>query len=85
MTVAGRLTIVWLFLMMATAVSWLIGHGSVDDHRLASVGVIALAFVKVRYIGLDFMELRFAPRALRIAFEGWVLAVGGVLILMTAT
>ena len=31
--------------------------------------------IKVRRIGLHFMDLRVAPRALRMIFEGWVVAV----------
>jgi hypothetical protein len=44
------------------------------------VALIAVAFVKVRLVGLYFMELRAAPLALRVVFEGWVVATGGVLV-----
>lgn len=79
-----RLIFVWLLLMTVTILARLIGHGPIADDRFASAAVIALAFVKVRLIGLDFMELRHAPLALRIAFEGWVLVVSGALIVLCA-
>jgi LDH2 family malate/lactate/ureidoglycolate dehydrogenase len=40
---------------------------------LATAVALAIAFVKARYIGLDFMALRAAPRALRLAYEAWAL------------
>ena len=39
-----------------------------------------VALVKVRFVGLYFMELRTAPVALRALFEGWCLAACLVLI-----
>lgn len=42
--------------------------------------VIVLACIKVRWIMLDFMELRNAPVKLRLLFESWVVALGAVLI-----
>jgi hypothetical protein len=82
--VLDRLIFIWLLLMAATVLARLIGHGPITDDRLASAAVIAVAFLKVRLVGLDFMELRYAPPAFRIAFEMWVLAVGGVLIALSA-
>ena len=58
----------WLFLVAATIVSWAVGaeHGT---GSLVAVVVLGIAAVKVRLVGLDFMELRHAPFALRAAFE----------------
>lgn len=42
--------------------------------------VILLACIKVHWVLLDFMELRTAPRNLRLLFEGWVVVLGGSLI-----
>lgn len=77
-----RVTPIWLMLILATALSWQFGHGlGFGAHiHLASVAVIAIALLKVRYIFLDFMELRTAPLPLRLIFEGWILVVGGALV-----
>lgn len=70
----ARSTYVWVGLVVVTLVSWAVGAG----HGLGSgvaVWVLALAAVKVRYVGLDFMELRRAPWILRGIFEFYCVAV----------
>ena len=65
----------WALLMLATAVSWWLGsdHGLVGDAAGLAVAIIAVvAFVKVYLVGMYFMELRHAPRVLRLAFNAWV-------------
>jgi hypothetical protein len=37
--------------------------------------VLAIAAIKIRYVGLDFMELRTAPLPLRVAFESYCAAL----------
>lgn len=68
-------TVAWLFLVIATVASWALGtdHGFVDDHQVASVTILVVAFVKVRFIGLYFMELRDAPIGLRVPLEAYCL------------
>ena len=63
----------WLVLIAATLVSWVVGadHGT---GSMAAVVVLAIAAIKVRLVGLDFMELRHAPIPLRAAFESYHLA-----------
>jgi apolipoprotein N-acyltransferase len=76
-----RTTVIWLLLVVATCVSWWLGtsHGfGVHDHAAAGVVILTVAFVKVRFVGLDFMELRDAPLPLRAVFETYVLVVYGV-------
>lgn len=69
----GRITLVWLILVAATLLSYGIGHGfGFRDHRYASVAIIIVAFIKVRFIILDFMEIRDAPNAMRMIAELWV-------------
>lgn len=63
---------VWALLVVATIVS-----GTVGGH---GVVVLVVAFVKVRLVGLYFMELRSAPVPLRLLFEGWVVVTCSVLI-----
>ncbi|MDT5007962.1 MAG: hypothetical protein QOJ24_5138 [Mycobacterium sp.] len=68
----------WLILIVATVVSYALGA----DHGTGSVmvvAVLAIAAVKVRLIGLDFMELRTAPIPLRVVFEGYCLGLWTVL------
>jgi len=72
---------IWLVLVAATLASWSLGSGhGLSRGATAGVAVLVVAFVKVRLVGLYFMELRSAPIPLRLAFEAWVLVVGGVLI-----
>ncbi|MFJ9390505.1 cytochrome C oxidase subunit IV family protein [Nocardioides sp. NPDC101246] len=68
---------VWLFLVIATVVSWALGtdHGFVDSVRTASLIVLVVAFVKVRFVGLYFMELKDAPLPLRVLIEVYCLVV----------
>jgi hypothetical protein len=84
-----RITGVWLLLLALTAFSWWLGGdgprgGGWLAHRPRTAGVVilVLAFVKIRFVILDFMEVRNAPIAMRAACEIWVVAVcAGLLIL----
>lgn len=75
-----RATVVWAALVAATVLSWILGTPAGNGVQAATAGALAIAFVKVRYVGLDFMELRGAAAALRVAFEAWVLLVGGTVV-----
>jgi hypothetical protein len=76
-----RITAVWLLLVLATLFSWESAHVG-SDHRLSTSIVLAIAFIKARFVGLEFMELREAPPPLRLIFEAWVvLACAALLIL----
>lgn len=77
-----RPTLIWGLLMLATALSWTLGRGPLASDAFAAAGVIAIAFLKARWIGLDFMELRTAPTALRLGFEAWILTTCTILIVM---
>jgi len=73
-----KATPVWGVLIAATIVSWWLGtdHGlGSDDHQVASTLILLVAFIKVRFIGLYFMDLRDAPIVLRALFEGYCIAV----------
>jgi hypothetical protein len=68
----------WLLLIAATALSTLLGiEHSLGDH--VAVVVLGLAAAKIRLIGLDFMELRSAPVALRATFEAYCVTLWAVL------
>lgn len=72
-----RITLVWIALVAATLVSFELPGGGAS---LAGALVLAIAFVKTRYIMLEFMELRHAPLGLRLAAEGWPLVTGTAVI-----
>ena len=75
----NRISVVWLVLVGATFLSWWAGtdHGF-DDAETASLLVLFVAFIKVRFVGMYFMELRHAPIPLKLAFEAWALVACGV-------
>ncbi len=84
--VSQRATVVFGLLVFITGISfWLTaGHGAAglrETQTLVWTQVIFLAFVKVRWVLLDFMELRSAPNKLRLLFEAWVVGVAAFLIL----
>lgn len=68
--IRNRAGLSWLILIAATLVSFAVGaeHGTGAG---VVVVVLAIAAIKVRLVGLDFMELRDAPKALRSVFEGY--------------
>ena len=74
-----RTTVVWVCLMVATCSTWLLGTGrlSVNHESLQVMVALALliAFLKIYFIGSEFMELRGAAAPLRVAFTMWVLGV----------
>ncbi|WP_459958055.1 cytochrome C oxidase subunit IV family protein [Mycobacterium avium] len=75
----------WTLLVAATFCSFGIFESAAANGRdvpIAGGLVIAIAFIKVRLIGLRFMELRSCPLWMRGAFELWVIAIGSVLIIM---
>lgn len=81
-----RISVVWLLLVMATVLSfamvWLVDF---DDQTIKGVvAILVITFIKVRFVILDFMELRNAPGTLRWINELWVVATGAVLISMLA-
>jgi hypothetical protein len=74
----ARSTVVWLALVIVTLVSWAVGA----EHGVGSavaVFVLGLAAIKVRFVGLDFMELRNAPLLLRGIFEAYCVILWAVL------
>jgi hypothetical protein len=70
-------TVVWSVLISATAVSWALGahHHIVDNPTATALIILTIAFLKIRYIGLHFMDLKDAPLALRALLEAWCLVV----------
>jgi hypothetical protein len=74
----SRAGVSWVVLLAATLLSYALGA----EHGVGSavvVVVFGIAAIKVRLIGLDFMELRSAPLPLRVAFEAYCLVLWAVL------
>jgi hypothetical protein len=78
----SRISLVWLALILATLVSWTVGGDHGLTARLATTIVVLVAFTKVRFIGMYFMELRHAPLPLKLIFEGYCLVIGAVVLIM---
>lgn len=82
----ARVTAVWAALVLATLVSFWLGtdHGfsGAEGVRIGTSIVLVIAFVKIRYVGLDFMELRHAPLVLRLVFEAWCAAVAVMVVIL---
>ena len=75
-----RVTFVWLALMVLTCVTtWGLSR-DLFSPAVAVVGIFLIAAVKVRYVMLDFMELRDAPIPVRVAFEAWPIAVAAMIL-----
>ena len=77
----GAFLYVWAGLMAATVLSFWLG----TDHGISSaiarnVVLFVVAFIKVRFVGLYFMELKDAPWWLRGLFELYCIAVCLILI-----
>lgn len=74
-------TVVWVLLVGLTLLVWtepLLTLEAVPAAASATF-LVLMAAVKVRLIGLHFMELRTAPLALRGLFEAWLVVVAVVL------
>lgn len=75
-----RVSLIWALLVGATVLSWALGHGVGFTGAAASVAILAVTFVKVRFVVQDFMEIRDAPRWMRLGFDGWILLCCALLI-----
>jgi len=79
-----RQTVLWLALLLLTLLSAevLRRRGGIVGYSIDVTAVLLVTLIKARIIGLDFMELRGAPRRLRLAFEAWLVMVSlGILFL----
>lgn len=77
----SRTSLVWALLVVATLLSWQFGHGvGFDNAKAAGMAILLVTFVKVRFVMLDFMELRDAPQWMRLCSQAWMVIVAAVLI-----
>jgi len=72
---------VWACLVSFTLASWALGvETAFGSHGAASTAILILAFFKVRLVALYFMELRGAPRVLRVSIEAYCVLVCAVVL-----
>lgn len=64
-----RTTVIWVGLMVATGLTLWLGASRPTIVAVA----IPIAFLKIYFIGGEFMELRSAPAGLRAIFAAWVI------------
>jgi heme/copper-type cytochrome/quinol oxidase subunit 4 len=69
-----RITQVWFVLAGATVLSWWLAGGPGVSQQAVTSGLFVVAFVKVWLVVHYFMEVRTAPRPLRLIADGWVVA-----------
>jgi hypothetical protein len=79
-------TIAWIVLCAMTIGSWWLAPAhsgaAVAPSLSITVAVIVFGFIKSRLIIRYFMEVRTAPRWLRLATDGWLAALWvGVLVI----
>lgn len=80
------ITYAWAVLSAITVVSWWLAPdhsaGVATASATISITVIVLGMIKCRIIIRYFMEVRTAPRWLRLATDGWLAALWlGVLVI----
>lgn len=75
-----RVTSVWLGLVMLTCVTTWGLSKDLFSPVVAVVGILLIAAVKVRYVILDFMDLRTAPVPVRIIAEAWPIVVTAMIL-----
>ncbi|HKS99266.1 MAG TPA: cytochrome C oxidase subunit IV family protein [Rugosimonospora sp.] len=77
----SQTTYVWVVLSALTVLAWWLGaeRGGSGAGRSVAVtaAVLALGLVKVRCVLRYFMEVRTAPRWLRLSTDGWLLVLWG--------
>jgi hypothetical protein len=75
-----RVTWVWLALVVLTCVTTWGLSKDLFSPAIAVVGIFLIAAVKVRYVILDFMELRNAPIPVRVVAEAWPAVVAAMIL-----
>ena len=80
-----RETVVWLLLILVTIIlTYVLDGGPAAGLGLSDTArnslILVIAFVKVRIVAYEFMEIRLAPVVMRVATDAWV--IGTCLILL---
>ena len=69
--VTDRQLAVWFVLVLATALTATLGLEESGSVKWVGVTLIGIGVVKLRLVGLHFMEVRSAPLALRLILEAY--------------
>ena len=69
-----RATTIWILLIAATGLTWLLGERGASGAAIASA-LLAIAFFKGALIILDYMALRRAPLMWPVITLGWMTLV----------
>ena len=74
----------WLFLTIATILSWWLGmENDSKPHHQASVwvtvAILLIAMIKCRVVMRSYMEVRLAPNWLRLTCDAWLMINFGML------
>jgi Prokaryotic Cytochrome C oxidase subunit IV len=81
--IRNRLTYIWLFLSVITVVSWWVGSAQsasgYNANVLVTAVVLMIAFIKTRFVIRNYMEVRRAPRWLRLTCDAWLLGLFAVI------
>ncbi|WP_099023175.1 cytochrome C oxidase subunit IV family protein [Mycolicibacterium palauense] len=80
---ARATTVAWVVLSAITILSWWLapGHaGAAGPSVPITVAVVLLALVKGRMVIRYFMEVRTAPRWLKLATDGWLVVLWGAVL-----
>jgi cytochrome c oxidase subunit 4 len=81
--IRNPLTIVWALLTGVTIVSWLTARDGGAAHQInvtVTVVVLLIAALKAQLVIWHFMEVRTAPRWLKVTASGWVVALFALLL-----
>jgi cytochrome c oxidase subunit 4 len=81
--IRNRLTIVWAVLTLVTVASWLTARDGGAAHVVnATVTVVALliAAAKTQLVSWHFMEVRHAPRWLKLVTGSWLVGLFALLL-----
>ena len=80
MTAVSRSTLtgVWALLSIMTVASWWTSRSDGHAYTLITAGVLLFALIKSRLVIRYFMEVRFAPRWLRLTCDVWLIMVFGM-------
>ena len=76
-----RLALGWLLLTVLTIIS-LEGAPSLVNKSLFAATILVIAFVKVRIVVREFMEVRSAPMVLQLALDIWGIGICVALVWM---
>jgi hypothetical protein len=85
MITTPRITATWMFLVTATILSWWLGHDlGVIGGKATALTILVITFVKVRFVVMEFMEVRRAPLLMRAIAHTWLVALCSILVAQLA-